>query len=177
MCNAPHQDNGKGIKKRELCVWKLCVEMRDRKNVEEKSTWTISFSSGLHVGWIGELRALGGVTVPAVCWGYGQHWAEFSHRAGDTRENWFIADNYRWFYLDYLLVVKFLHDCWCKELEVGPWTLSFPCSCLCYVCGSGVWAEFCTFLLRDSSCFNVFPCSQHWLSETSLGCALFGLFK
>lgn len=51
-------------------------------------------------------------------------------------ESWFVADNYRWIYLDFLLgVVKFLHGCWCKELEVGPWSLSFP-SCLCCVHGS-----------------------------------------
>lgn len=162
---------------KENFVWLMCVGMRGYENVRVKSTRTMSFSSSLHVGWVWWPWALGRVTIPSVCWVCSQHCAEFSHGAGDVRENLFVARNYRWIYLDFLLgVVKFLHGCWGKELEVGPWCPSFP-SCLCCVHGSGVWAEFCTFLLRDSTCFNVFPCSQHWLSEISLGCALFGLFK
>lgn len=100
---------------------------------------TVLFSSSLHVGWVGSGGALGGVTVLSVCWVYGQHCAEFSHRAADVRESWFVADNYRWIYLDFLLrVVQFLHACWWKELEIGPWTLSFPSSCLRRVRGSGI---------------------------------------
>lgn len=62
----------------------------------------------------------------------GQHVAEYSHTAVYVKERWFVADNYRWIYWDFLLrVVKFLHGCWCKELEVGPRSLSFLSSCVC----------------------------------------------
>lgn len=117
---------------KENFAWLMCVEMRGYENVRVKSARTMSFSSSLHVGWVWWPWALGRVTIPSVCWVCSQHCAEFSHGAGDVRENLFVARNYRWIYLDFLLGV--VVSSWLLRQGIGSRPLMSEFSILSLLC-------------------------------------------
>lgn len=134
-------------KRKGRCVFHCCVlrwetvRMRVRSLPEK---YNLSVTSLPQVEWIWAssrpkvflcvARCCARADIRSLWLVCGQCFAESGHVAVYVKERWFVADNYRWIYWDFLLrVVKFLHGCWCKELEIGPWSPSLPSSprCVC----------------------------------------------
>lgn len=130
----------------------------------EKSTWNISFSSSASSWQLSQLQNKGSISSGSVipCWRWNSlsdqfavSTLQYSRMAVCVQARWFVADNYRWIYWDFLLVPgKVLHECWRKELEVVHSSPSSPLSSLCPAVGVGAlrsrtFVEFCALLLRD----------------------------
>lgn len=132
----------------------------------EKSTRNISFSSSASSWHLSQLQNKGSISSGSVilCWRWNSLSDQFAVSALQygrvavcVQARWFVADNYRWIYWDFLLVRgKVLHDGWRKELEVVPSSPSSPLSSLSPPAGvralrSRAFVEFCALLLRGSS--------------------------